>query len=193
MRLLFIALVAALASCSNGVRSLERNELMRYASDTPNGLTVATVKDGFQLKMMYKPKDLILDQNLTRPSSQSLDSLRAVLKEYDYFILQLSKDGREIEHYVADNQNALNQYLNSAIGNDLFLVAGNDTTYIDQTVYAPSFGSSTHTSVLIIFKSDLNERDHDFTIVFNDSFFRSGHSSFEFDIDNIKRIPYLKL
>lgn len=197
MRLLYsVVIVFLLGCCQRNIQSLSRSELIQYANNPDNGLVVSIMAEDLKLTAHYKPKDLILDQHLVSPDIQSLNKLRAELQEYDYFIVQFSKEGREIESYFsADTQqsNSLLRYLSGGIDNDFLLVNGRDTVQVDQTIYTPHYGSATSTSLMLIFKSDILTKNKDITLIYNDSFFKSGQSFFRFDIDEIKHIPKLNL
>ena len=201
MKKVFTGLVIAISlEClAWGCRAkwLSEADMKKYPNDPANGLMQRVEKGEFLLEMCYRPKDLIVSQDLDDPKDitrrketlQRLDSM-------DYFVLRLSRDGHEIETDFATDDERFNEvinYLSFYISRDIFMVHEKDTIRLADLGYARTFGSDRATSLLAVFKSNLKSKKGNTSIYFDDAMLGTGLSEFEFKIKDIKDIPQLKV
>jgi hypothetical protein len=187
-----IFLLVFLAACGQKQLTLSQEELMKYVLNPENGLSTTIDKEGVKLQVHYRPKDLIVLQNLTQSSKAEIDSIRNSLSEYDYFILGLSRDGREIETAYAGDQakyTSVVQYLGAGVSENIHLINERDTVALYEALYIPHYGSSNMTSILLIFKGGVVKDDDRIKIVFDDPVFGTGKTEFDFEVNKLTRAP----
>jgi hypothetical protein len=173
-------------------------ELNSYILDPDNKLCSTIEKNGFQIQAIYRPKDLVLAQQIrTGNKNQSqVDSIREQISQYEYFSLKLSKNGRELpSEFVNDPAkfNSIIDYMSFEIGNDLRLIAGQDTIHTEDFIHTRTFGVSTASEVLAAFKYRIPDESSIVALLFDDPLFKTGLSEFRFSTNSIQSIPPLDL
>jgi hypothetical protein len=187
-------LLAIVTVACDGRQQLSLSELKTYPLDPANGLVQTVGNNGFNFEMIYRPKDLIIEQNVGIQRGPLWDSLAAQLKTYDYFVLRISRDRKEVETFFAGDPASYSgvvNYLNGAIANDITMYVGDETMPVSDALFAPSYGMSDASSIMLTFNSNLLDRKSDFTIVFEDSKFGTGRHEFSFEFASIDEIPQL--
>lgn len=194
VRCLALSLVMAFTNCTTKSVRTEA-ELAKYILEPANGL-IKTIEAGdITLEVMYKPTDLIVAQEADGEtlSAQQIDSLKQVFSQYDYFILRLSKSGKDLASAYAQNDaefNKVSEYLTSLIGQDMTLICGKEVLSVEDFMYAPTFGSSKTSDLLVAFKHI--DTDTDVTFQLNDQLFGTGISQFIFNSSELYATPKLK-
>lgn len=194
----FALLLPACYSCSSK-RVVTRPELNSYIQDSDNGLTKKVKTGNLMLELTYKPVDLVLAEQIEgeRLSKSEIDSIRKNFSQYDYFIFRISSDGQEVTNSYAGNQAAFTksvEHLSFGVGKDFSIEVNNESIPVRDFFHARSFGGDNANSVLLAFESNLLQRgDDNFTVIFEDAFFKSGKTLFNFKIEDIKAIPTLDL
>jgi hypothetical protein len=187
-------LLLSIISC-NGKKYLSPEALKQYPLDPENGLYKAEEKNGVKLEMIYRPKDLIIAQEVEGDDPTQWKVVEEKLDTFDYFIFRLSKNGKEIQNEYASDPVIFSQvvnYLSNNMIHDLKLKVDDDTLSLANMVYVPTFGASNSSNILLIFPSSLKKQNEDFSITFNDPLFDTGVTDFQFEINDIKKTPYLK-
>jgi hypothetical protein len=176
---------------------VSRQDLINYISDRSKGLIKSSHHENLDIQLSFKPHDLIVAQEIEGMSymSNQIDSIKKNVIKFDYFNLSLSKDDHDIISYYGDSfdLDKVMQYLSSGIKDDIKLINGSDTVQVLDVMYMGGFVRKKSTDVLLVFESSLIEKNRSFEIFFNDNFFGTGLSQFDFDIEALKRIPPLKL
>jgi hypothetical protein len=194
-RILFF--LSALLVCSCTPNSyLPMDQLKSYPLDKENGLYQSTQVGEVLIEVIYRPKDLIIAQevDLVTDDKQWVAQEKK-LDSVDYFVLRLSRGGDEIENVYAGNEARYQQvvsYLSGRIGSDLSLKRGDETIEIEGLAFAPTFGGSNASSILLIFKSHISKVERDFFVEFDDSQFGTGLNSFSFHANAVRNCPKLK-
>jgi hypothetical protein len=190
----FLVLIVLLCLCCNPEKPISASELKAYAMNPKNGLRKTIVRNEITLELVYRPKDLILLQEVAPGSSKWMKSERD-LDSLDYFVLRVSKDGEEIENSYASDavefEHVLS-YLSDGIASDFQLVFDKERIKSDQSLFVQAFGSAEASSILLVFKSYLIKRRGQFTVVFNDSELGVGHCEFPYNVSDIRKIPGLQ-
>jgi hypothetical protein len=194
-RLLFFLLAFLICSCEPH-SYLPMDQLKSYPLNKENGLYQSAQVGAILIEVIYRPKDLIIAQevDVINDDTQWVAQERR-LDSVDYFVLRLSRSGDEIENMYAGREARYQQvisYLSGGIGSDLSLKRGNETIEIEGLAFAPTFGGSNASSVLMIFKSYLSKVERDFSVEFNDSQFGTGLNSFRFKAKAIGSCPKLR-
>lgn len=174
--------------------SVSVEALKAYVLDPDHG-TLSTIEKGnMKLQASYYPKDLIIEQDLGMQDPVAWDSAAMALDSIDYFILRLSRDGKDVEaQFVSDDQSMarVRSYINH-IGEHIYLQCDDEKTSPEDVVYYPAMGTSNATTVLIIFNSKLSSRSGKVSMIFEDTFFKTGRNEFAFDVSDLKNVPVLK-
>jgi len=174
---------------------VSKDELKVYPLNVKNGVIKSVDKSGIQIDVYFRPKDLIIAQELTPPVSKAeLSKIKAQYDSLDYFILRLARNGKEIENrFISDPDRFSNvvSYLSGALAERVYLVLERDTIPALDAIYARTFGATSATQVMLIFKSDLMHRNGEVKLFYDDNFFGTGLNEFQFAIKDIKRIPRL--
>lgn len=191
----FFSLVLLLLLASCGKQKVSLAELKKYAVDPTNGLVQTINHNEYFFEVIYRPKDLITEQNAGTGHGSSWDSTAAQLSDYDYFVFKISKNKNELEANFAGNPLAYSQvvnYLNGGIARDIFLIVDDETINAQDALFSPAYGTATFSSILVTFNSALAFRKRDFEIVFEDTQFATGRHVFSFDFASLDAIPELK-
>lgn len=189
-----IVVSTLLAGCS--AKTMSKDELSSYLHDESNGLLKKIRSKDVLLELVYRPNDLIVAQEIDEMdyTSGQIDSIKNRYQEYVYFILKLSRNGQEITNSFASDPQQFNraiEYLSFEIGRDFQLVNETEKLAVEDFMHTRSFGASNANTVLLAFKSNLVSRSQDFSLLFEDTFFRTGMHQFDFEIDDLKSIPQL--
>ena len=193
--MLLISFLGLQMIISCGERRLSLTELKAYATEPAHGLIQRSERDGITFELIYRPKELIVQQNVESINDPQWDSVASQLKSFDYFVMRISKDKREIEASFAGDPSSytkVTNYLNGTIGGDLSLVVDNETIKTSEVLFSPTYGMAGASSILVVFNSELADRDSDFTVVLNDTQFGTGRHEFDFEAQAIHSIPRIR-
>lgn len=173
-------------------RNLSKRELLAYTMDVDNGLYKKDEKGGLRIEIVYRPSQLIAEQEVrgVKMNSDQVDSVFRFFQKTDYFLLRLSNNSHEIENSFAGDANRFNEinnYLSFEIGGDVCLVQNNDTIRAVDFIRTRTLGASPSTDILFAFKPGLNYDYEDAKFVFDDGKFATGLTVFEFNMDDIQR------
>ena len=191
---LTLLVIVLLTNCTPS--KLSEQELQGYVQDESNGLTKIVERKGIELSVNYKPTDLLVSQELrNRKREQTLiDSLRNKYSQYSYFVLNISKDGKEIlnqsQNFDAFSQNLQN--LSFRMKEYVHLTtAQQDTVPVLDFVYPRLYGMGGSTSLLFVFDQEKIE-DTDW-VQFNlkDIGLGIGKSHFRFETSDIENAPQI--
>lgn len=169
---------------------LSLEELRKYPFNPENGLIKTAQKNGLTFNLIFKPKSSFAPQQ-----DIGVQPLSKTSEESIYFLLSISDQGKEIEgRYVKNpnNHKAIISYLASGISQDIMLRAGEHTFWPKDMIYTPSYGTTKATLVLFVFDAKALDND-DLIFCFNDRFFETGRTEFQFDVNDLKSIPKLKI
>lgn len=100
---LALAAVVFLNCCSSPPRTV--NELQAFVKDEDNGLRKAREVNDFRMEVTYRPTDLIVAHALSAKKTSDTSEVRKLRSEYgrhDYFVLSLSRKGKEAIHELGD-------------------------------------------------------------------------------------------
>lgn len=190
-----LLLLVILSGC--GRTHATREELKAYIFDEENGLHKKTESNGIELDIQVHPSDLIVAQEIEgmyyRPGQ--VDSIQRKLQDIQYFRFSLSRNGEEVINALALDEDVFKRgldYLASGIGEDLKLIQDSDTTDAQGVMYLRGYGVAKASVLLIAFKKKLSQ-DDPVTVLYNDSFFNTGLTRFNFRVSDLNSIPTLIL
>jgi len=187
------ALMVLLCTCAP--QPLNKEQLRAYVLDVENGLHQVTTSNGIKMEVLYRPLDLIAEQNVDIKQKEEFEAELKRLDSLDFFIIKLSRDGHEIENqYAGTNRyERITNYLNGGMAQDLQLKVNNMAISPEGVVFAPSFGGADGSSVLVTFKSKLKSARGEFVLLFNDTLLGMGRMEFTFQTDALRKCPSLTI
>jgi hypothetical protein len=191
--LFFCFLGTLLLSC-DARREMNLSELRSYVHDPNNGLNKKSQSGDVLIELIYRPKDIVIAQFAEGDEQNMWDSIASGLKGYDYFLIRFSQRNKEIETNYAANSLAYVKavdYLSGGISKDIKMSVDNEVIGVSDVMFSPSYGMTSASSVLLVFQSDLETRQSDFRMVFDDTQFGSGSHEFRFNYDAIRKLPHL--
>ena len=160
IRYWFLTLAMALFLFSCNSKSFDtKQELLDYLKDEENGYLQKKNVNGVDFSLMYRPTDLLVEQELTGNISKELvDSLRKKYEKYIYFNLSISKNNKALLSTIPDNRDdfaVLVNQLSFRMRDKVFLVTNSkDTIELVDYVYPRMFGLSKTTSLMFVYKRD---------------------------------------
>lgn len=185
LRFLIVGLITlVLISCNN--KTFETAEaLWSYIKDTDNGYLQNKTVNGVEFSLLYKPTDLLVEQELVDYSEDSLiKRYRNKYKDFMYFTLSMAKNNRELLSNVAGNKQqfgAMVGELAFGMGQKVHLYTSQkDTITLTDYIYPRMYGMSGATTMLFVYprnKKELEKEYLNFTI--EDLGFYTGEVKFK--------------
>jgi len=184
-----MAVLALLCTCTNAKKTGIK-DLAAYVADESHGLRKQQTWRGITLSVDYTPKLAVARDMVGKTcSAQVADSLATtLLSGYTYFRFTLSRDGRAVTNMFADDADSYveaEEYLESAIGRDIRLVAGGRSYSVEDFFYVRGRESARGSVVVVVFKDVPVTENESFDFVFEDRFFGTGMSVFGFKGDSV--------
>ena len=194
--IILIVAVSTLMSCNQNSFDSD-TELISFLKDPESGFLQTKVHNGTRLSVMYRPIDLLVNQDLESVyTSETIDSLRDNYSNYLYFGINLSKNGNELLHTLPKNTDefgALANQLSFGMDRKIHLYTSKkDTIEMTDYVYPRMYGLSKTTTLLLVYPRDEKIMKSDkITIAIEDIGMETGELKFKFDTDIIKQEPQL--
>ena len=197
MKPYFLILLIALTSCSTKTFNTTE-ELWEYVKDPENQYVQKKNINGIDFSLLYKPNDLLVDQELGDKTDDSLVvKYRNKYKDYMYFTLSMSKNNHELLSHMARDRQKFGAMVNElAFGMNQKVhvyTPAKDTLPMTDFVYPRMYGMSGSTSILFVYprkEENLKEDYLNFTI--QDLGFYTGEVKFKVPTDIINNEPKLK-
>ena len=203
MKFFFLTLLITgfcISSCS--VSEFDSAEkLNEYVASPDHNLSQKAEVSGYHIMVTYRPTDLLVDQEIGNEpyNPSSVESLRRKYSNYYYFILSLSKDGKEALHQVEggmEQYSELVQTLSFRMNEYVTLTtSAQDTIPVGDFMLNRTYGLSRSTDLLFVFnKEKAKEKDW---VQFNLNEFGLGVGSQRFrfktkDLEDVPKINFEK-
>lgn len=190
--LVAIGIILLVSGCSSNKSPVGEEALYSYVRNESNGLIRQTDIDGFHLEMVWKPTDLIAQQQMIKGTKPEFDSLKNYFSRYLYFTLQMTYDGKDLEtKFGTDPASFADKisFLSYGFAENIRLKTGDKTNPPLECIYSRSYGMGT-SQCLIVFEmptTDHLEVDVDGTVL------GFGRQTFPFRLHDIKNAPQLKI
>jgi hypothetical protein len=183
------------ASCQ---QTFSRKDLLDYTFDAKNGLYKMEDNNGILIEVIYKPNQLIAEQEIKGRNlkKSQIDSIKNYFHDFDYFLLRLSRNKHEIENAYAQDPVKfidVNNYLSFEIGKDVYLVNNEDTVRATDFIHTRTFGSSPSSDILFAFKCESSDRSGEINFIFNDTKFDTGLNEFAYANSDLKSVSSINL
>ena len=195
--LLFVAIVF-FSSCSS--KSFDtKEELWTYLKDADNGYFQQKNINGYDFSLLYKPTDLLVEQELGKnKTKEKIKELREKYEQYMYFTLSMSRNNKELLSSTPKNRQEFGAMVNQlAFGmreKVHLYTQKKDTLEMLDYNYPRMYGMSQSTTMLFVYPRDkkyLKEEYINFTI--QDLGIYTGEVKFKIDLNKIKSEPNIKL
>jgi len=175
---------------------VNKETLVEYVNNVNNGLAKEVIASNIRYKIVYKPLDLIIEQELRANSNYKQDSLKNLYSNCLYFILSISRDSSDVLSLPRPDFTSLLKTISFELNNKIILTENstNSVFYLGDFIYPRMYGSTRSASILLCFKDPGLQNISDFTISVQDFVNNSPHNlEFEFESIDLENIPKLKL
>ena len=185
-----------IVSCQNNVFDNEK-ALWAHVSNIENGLIQNKLIKGVDFKLMYRPTDILVKQELIDSKDQNeVDKLRAKYGEYLYFNLVMTKNGQELLSHKVGNKSEFTDLVNElsfGLQNKLHLYnMKKDTVTIADYSYPRMYGTAGGTNILLVYPRDKKLfNDEFFILAIEDLGFSTGEVRFKIPVAPILNQPEL--
>jgi hypothetical protein len=197
---ILLLLTATFVFLGCGSKAFDSKEkLWTYLKDSENGYHRIKIVNGIEYSLVYKPTDLLVEQELSdNYSAKEVKELRAKYSNYLYFNLSMSANNQEILNQKVGNRAAFGAMVNQlafGMADKVNLISQKrDTLSLVDYVYPRMYGMSQSTDMLLVYENDqklLNQEYLRFTI--EDFGLGIGELGFNLDTKCITNQPQLKL
>lgn len=182
-------------SCKQSTFDTEK-ALWTYLKDENNGYLQTKRVQGVDFSILYKPTDLLVQQELKgeAPSSK-IDSLREKYGKHLYFSLSMSRNNQELLNSAAGNRHEFGKMVHTlAFGmeNKIHLYTEKkDTIAMVDYNYPRMYGMSRKTSILLVYPKEAVKDAKEVNLTIEDLGFGTGEVRFIQTMDKINHQPQL--
>ena len=197
MRIAVYFLTAVLSlctfSCSKGY--LTEKELKKYVLDESNGLRKSIHQGDYTVDAIYRPADLLVLQEMGKstPDSAMLKKLYGKYGSHYYFILNISKNGKEAVNPAAipgDEFSEVLQNVSFRMGEFVNMTtARQDTIPLADFIYNRTFGMSSSSEILLVFDKEKDKDTDWLQINLAELGLGIGLQNFRFEKDKLEHAP----
>ena len=197
--LIVIFLAALLMGCQGHKTFDNEDDLIMYIQDEQNGYTQHKTINGVEYTLLYRPTDLLVNQELGDASASAVQvqTSREKYKNYLYFNLSMSKNNQELLSVAPKNQNEFGAMVNQlAFGMNekahLF-TQQKDTIELADYIYPRMYGMSRATTMMFVYPRNPDNLDQDYlNFTIEDLGLYTGEVKFKIDPKALKNEPQLK-
>jgi len=197
--LLTLLLLIVFSSCTPSTVKTEQ-ELLTYIRDEDNGLYKKQNKNGVDIELMYRPTDLIVQQELQGKESSSPEDIQKLEDQYGkyaYFVLSFSQNDREALYARSADYGDFSEKLQRIAFrmNEYTYMSTDqqDTVYLSDFYYPRLNGMGMATQVLLAFEREQIEQGETATLHVKDLGFGTGRVNFKIKKKDMERVPRLEL
>ncbi len=196
--LFLCGMVLMVVSCTNKTFTTSE-ELWGYLRDPKNEYLQTKTVNGVHFSMVYKPTDLLVEQELGKTTSLlKMDSLRNKYEKYLYFNLSMSKNNQELLNHLARDKQQFGAMVNELAFNMEQRVhlytPQKDTIPMTDYIYPRMYGATGATTMLLVYPKTEKLINSEFiTLSVEDLGFYTGEVKFKFPTKIISNEPKLKL
>lgn len=185
-----------LYSCNKTFDS--EQELITYVLEESNGYVQHKTVNGVDFTLMYRPTDLLVNQELgdENPKKAEIDALRDKYGKYMYFNLSMSKNEKELLSVAPKNRNEFGAMVNQlAFGMHEKVHLFNqtkDTLELIDFIYPRMYGMSRSTTIMFVYPRDKEKLQNDIlNFIIQDLGLYTGEVKFKIETEKINNEPQL--
>jgi len=190
-------LLAALAACNSRQRLLGKRDFVKYINDPGHGLVKKTRIADVDVQVSYEPASLLVAQELTAAGHGDTSNLHGLEKKYAsnyYFLLRFSKDNKELIRQLgsfsrySDMVEVLSFQMHQFVN---LTTAAHDTVGMSDYAFEQTYGMGNANILLLAFPRDKVGKAGKLDINLAECGFGIGSLKFNFDRDDLDRVPRL--
>ena len=174
-----------------------KEEMIKYVSETENGLLKEKKISGTEIKLMLKPSILFAMQEIEGQTKISEKEKQEIINQYNkqlYFVLSISRNNEEVLNSLAGNKQQFGSMVNElAFGleqNAKLITSNADTLNMIASHFVRTYGVGRSSDVLLVFEN--KHEKYDWIKLFIKEFgLETGDISFKFEKADIENIPEL--
>ncbi|MBC9795851.1 hypothetical protein [Sinomicrobium weinanense] len=192
----YCSVLCLLVACSSRTFDTEES-LLAYIREERNGYMHHKRVNGVGFSLLYKPTDLLVNQELYDKADQkTIDSLRQKYNKYMYFILSMSKNNQELLNNVAGDRGRFGGMINElAFEMDQkvhLYTPKKDTLPMADFIYPRMYGMSRSTDIMLVYsREEKYLRDEYINVTVEDLGFYTGEVRFKIPTKGIQNEPEL--
>ncbi len=178
-------------------KHLSEDELKAYVAERED-LSKSMRPKGYRVTVTYRPTDLLIAQELGGEFAVNTEELTRLQKKYEpwyYFILSLSKDGKEALYGAGSGYDQFSDMVQTLsfrmAGYVNMTTAGKDTIEVADYVFPRTYGMGGSTDLMFVFNKE--ETLDDEWVQFNMKEFGMGlgNQTFRFKGEDLENVPKL--
>jgi len=173
-------------------RKLTYEEYINYIKDPDNGLIQERVINGIQMKVTYRPPELLVYQELHDRDSISEEDIKETRERYGqqhYFVLSISQGGQEILINAANRQRfslIVNQLTFQMDRNISLITADKDTLQLLDFHYPRMYATTPSSDIMFAFKKN-NQKTKYVELQLDEFGLNTGDTRFRFALKDINK------
>lgn len=192
-----LLMILLLFSCNQN-QFESKTDLLVFIQNEENGFIQQKSVNGYDFKLMYRPTDLLVLQEIanTEPTEERVNQLKNKYNKQIYFNLSISKNNQELLSVTPKNRNEFGAMVNQlAFGMrekvHLFTQI-KDTIKMIDFVYPRMYGMGRSTNIMLVypFEEEKLKQEHLYFTI-QDLGLDTGEIKFKIETNKIKNEPYL--
>jgi len=186
-RLLIVLITLCFACSCTRQEAATKQEIIKYVFNQSNRLHWIKKTDAFELRLTFKPSDLIAQDQMITTTKNEFDSLSNVYSKFYYFVLEINYKGKDLGQYYVLKEQDFAREINQVISNVCLIDQDNKCINpIDYSIIN-GFGLTPNTYVMAFNKPS----DREFDIVVESANWGLQQIAFTFDKKEIQKVPRL--
>ena len=192
---IFICSLLLLVGCTPKKLTIEK--LNKYIGDESNGLIQKQLVGDFNFTLTYKPRDLMIWQDLNGvriKDDSTISKIAEKYKDYDYYTLNISIDGNDILNHGSASMEMFSQNLQKLSFRmaeyTYAITEKKDTIQLADFYFPRLYGMGGSTQILLAYNKVKNTGEY-IDVHLNDIGIGTGRQIFRFKNEDINRIPSL--
>jgi hypothetical protein len=186
-------------SCNKTKKSIKKDELISYISDPRNDLIKEKEINGIKLVLLFEPSSLLALTDYEAADNKDETLLNKLNKKYTdhyYFILKISKNGKEAIRQLGSDQKYSDMVQTFSFGMSDYInliIPPTDTISLSNYVFEQTFGLTDANRILLCFPKSKAIDGEAIYINVGECGFGIGTTRFEFKRSSIENIPPLQV
>lgn len=195
--LLFFGILLWSVSCKTRY-PLDEEALKNYVLDVDNGLTLTKEKNNIKVSVTNRPTGLLMARELPGrlASEKVVKELQLKYDDHYYFVVSLSKEGKELLYQANGGYNDFSDRLRTLafrMPQYLNMTTATDTIPISDYVFPRTYGMGGATELLVVFEKSKTKEKEWVQLNLNEFGFGLGNIRFRFRVKDLESVPKLKI
>ena len=191
----YILILVLFLACSTTPSTLPSNEYLKWMSEKSNGLVKEKTIGEITVAACYRSPDAMA---LIRAGENATAKEWKVARkesgnmQYYFVSYQLNKSNQDILKYNLSDESEYfgrSNYLSFGIDKDVYVLCGKDSLPCRLHQFTPHYGLSPKAEIVFAFDEPDSLHKYDHTLVIEDQLFSLGILRFQFDAQDLKKIP----